>query len=85
MTQLLSSGKFCKLYLLKVHLQTFLSKPITQKCQILSCDSVLDISCISTVVQTLQRKVHVNISTVQDCINKVGLQRYDCFGHVMLG
>ena len=27
-----------KLYLLKVHLQTFLSVPITQKCQILSCD-----------------------------------------------
>ena len=26
------------LYLLKVHLQTFLSIPITQKCQILSCD-----------------------------------------------
>ena len=28
-----------KLYLLKVHLQTFLSIPITQKCQILSCDT----------------------------------------------
>ena len=27
------------LYLLKVHLQTFLSVSITQKCQILSCDS----------------------------------------------
>ena len=26
------------LYLLKVHLQTFLSIPVTQKCQILSCD-----------------------------------------------
>ena len=26
------------LYLLKVHLQTFLSIPITKKCQILSCD-----------------------------------------------
>ena len=26
------------LYLLKVHLQTFLSIPITQKCQILTCD-----------------------------------------------
>jgi len=26
------------LYVLKVHLQTFLSVPITQKCQILSCD-----------------------------------------------
>jgi len=29
------------LYLLKVHLQTFLSIPVTQKCQISSCDSVL--------------------------------------------
>jgi len=34
-TQLLSSGEFCKLrydtILLKVHLQTFLSIPVTQK------------------------------------------------------
>jgi hypothetical protein len=29
------------LYLLKVHLQTFLSIPITQKCQILSCDTIV--------------------------------------------
>jgi hypothetical protein len=29
------------LYLLKEHLQTFLSIPITQKCQILSCDSLV--------------------------------------------
>jgi len=29
------------LYPLKVHLQTFLSIPITQKCQILSCDTLL--------------------------------------------
>ena len=29
------------LYLLKVHLQTFLSIPITQKCQILSCDALV--------------------------------------------
>jgi hypothetical protein len=28
------------IYLLKVHLQTFLSIPITQKCQILSCDTL---------------------------------------------
>jgi hypothetical protein len=26
------------LYMLKVHLQTFLTTPITQRCQILSCD-----------------------------------------------
>ena len=29
------------LHLLKVHLQTFLSMRVTQKCQILSCDSIL--------------------------------------------
>jgi len=29
------------LYLLKVHLQMFLSLPITQKCQILSCDTLV--------------------------------------------
>jgi hypothetical protein len=29
------------LYPLKVHLQTFLSVPITQKCQILSCDTLV--------------------------------------------
>ena len=29
------------LYLLKVHLQTFLSLPVTQKCQILSCDPLV--------------------------------------------
>ena len=29
------------LYLLKAHLQTFLSIPITQKCQILSCDTLV--------------------------------------------
>ena len=29
------------LHLLKVHLQTFLSIPITQKCQILSCDTLV--------------------------------------------
>ena len=29
------------LYLLKAHLQTFLSIPITQKCQTLSCDTLV--------------------------------------------
>jgi hypothetical protein len=29
------------LFLLKVHLQTSLSVPITQKCQILSCDTLV--------------------------------------------
>ena len=30
-----------KLYLLKVHLQTFLFIPVTKKCQILSCDTLV--------------------------------------------
>ena len=52
-TQLLSSGEFCKLrytlYLLKVHLQTFLSLPVTQRRQILSCDTlVANERCIIT-------------------------------------
>jgi len=34
------------LYLLKVHLQTFRSIPITQKCQILSCDTLVVMSCM---------------------------------------
>ena len=29
------------IYLLKVHLQTFLSTPVTQKCQIFSCDTLV--------------------------------------------
>jgi len=41
---------------------------------------ILNISCISTMVQTLLTKVCVNISTAQECLNKVGLQTYDCFG-----
>jgi hypothetical protein len=36
------------LYLLKVHLQTFLAIPITQKCQILSCDTLSRMSDILT-------------------------------------
>jgi hypothetical protein len=42
-TQLPSSFANCvmTLYLLKVHLQLFLSVPITQKCQILSCDTLV--------------------------------------------
>jgi hypothetical protein len=35
--------------LLKVHLQTFLSIPITQKCQILSCDTLVATVCRPTV------------------------------------
>ena len=44
-TRLLSSSEFCKprydTIPVKMHLQTFLSIPITQKCQILSCDTLV--------------------------------------------
>ena len=42
-TQLLSSGEFCKLRYdtIKVHLQTCLSIPIIEKCQILSWDTLV--------------------------------------------
>ena len=44
-TQLLSGGEFGKLRydtnLSKVHLQTLFSIPITQKCPILSCDTLV--------------------------------------------
>jgi hypothetical protein len=46
------------LYLLKVHLQTFLSIPITQKCQILSCD-------------TLVTNEQYVINTVSNCHNRL--------------
>jgi len=35
------ANRVTTLYLLKVHLRTFLSIPITQKCQILSCDTLV--------------------------------------------
>ena len=43
MSQLLSSGEFCKLRydIIPVHLQTFFLIPISQKCQILSCDTLV--------------------------------------------
>ena len=53
------------LYLLKVHLQTFLSVPITQKCQILSCDTL--VASERHVVQNnciyCRKKVPKNLNT----------------------
>jgi len=60
------------LYLLKVHLHTFLSIPITQKCQILSCDTLVANEryiymyvCVRVRVCFLQfsRKFHIEAST----------------------
>jgi hypothetical protein len=48
------------LYLLKVHLQTFLSIPVTQKCQILSCDTLVALSDICfTNLQIVYRLISV--------------------------
>ena len=44
------------LYLLKVHLQMFLSIPITQKCQILSCDALVANKQYGLLVTTRQRE-----------------------------
>jgi len=41
------------LYLLKVHLQTFLSIPITQKCQILSCDTLVSNERYASIMEPL--------------------------------
>ena len=55
------------LYLLKVHLQTFLSTPITQTCQILGCDTLVANERIMIIINTVRctnvpswRKIHWN-------------------------
>ena len=40
-TQLLSSGEFFKLHYDTISVQSAFSVPITQKCQILSCDNLV--------------------------------------------
>jgi hypothetical protein len=51
------------LYLLKVHLQTFLSRPITQKCQILSCDTfVANERYVECTVVPLDHRLEVGVS-----------------------
>jgi len=51
------------LYLLKVHLQTFLSIPITQKCHILSCDAFIANERYYTYNVLLLRRWSPNILT----------------------
>jgi len=57
------------LYLLKVHLQMFFSIPVTQKCQILSCDTLV------TNEQYVQLCLHVVF-----IIWKQQMQYFDQFG-----
>ena len=69
-TQLLFSGEFANcvmtLYLLKLHLQTFLSTPITQKCQISSCDSI--VLGVRYVRVTVYSKPHKNYTVIRRII-----------------
>ena len=66
-THLLSAASFANcvmtLYLLKVHLQTFLSMPITKKCQILSCDTLVGNERYFLPKKLLQISGCVNLST----------------------
>ena len=51
------------LYLLKMHLQTFLSIPITQKCQILICDTLVAKWAICSF--------YIVIVTLDNCFNEL--------------
>ena len=79
------------LYLLKVHLQTFLSVPITQKCQILSCDILVANKRNVNIIDTRGQKHctfwfwSVNIEAMQEK-NIAGQSLllwtpYICLGH----
>jgi hypothetical protein len=50
------------LYLLKVHLRTFLSIRITQKCQILSCDTLVANECY--IKRLIGVKSHYHIALI---------------------
>jgi len=50
-------------YLLKLQLETFLSTPITQKCQISSCDSIL--LGVRYVRVTVYSKPHNNYTVIR--------------------
>ena len=54
---------FMTLYLSKVHLQTFVSIPITKKCQILSCDTL--------VANEICMFLHSNFLRICYCENQV--------------
>ena len=74
------------LYLLKVHLQTFLSIPVTQKCQIWSCDTLVANERYVNSTDTRGQKHYkfwfwsVNVATMQE--KKYILQANFCYcGH----
>jgi hypothetical protein len=59
------------LYLLKVHLQTFLSIPITQKCQILSCDTLVANERYMLIFRFLHHLHKTNIVLYIKCPRKL--------------
>ena len=59
------------LYLLKVHLKTFLSIPITQKCQILSCDTLVANGQYMFVFRFLHHPHKPNIVLYIKCLRKL--------------
>jgi hypothetical protein len=78
-TQLLSSGEFCKLRYdnIPVKSASFLSIPITQKCQILSCDILVAneryISCKLTGISSL-----TCYTLLLGYLHKVNLEKHIC-------
>jgi hypothetical protein len=65
-----------KLYLFKVHLQTFLSIPITQKCKILSCDTTVANERYGLLVTTRQR-IQSELSCILHAVSMVATWRSD--------
>jgi len=67
------------LYLLKVHLLTFLSIPITQKCQILSCDAlVANERYVAVFISPPQHTtIHFAIDASMDLQNPHGTEQND--------
>jgi hypothetical protein len=61
------------LYLLKVHLQTFLSIPITQQCQILNCDTLVAMN-LMLFDNWVIWKFNLTASAVMDIIFFVNLK-----------
>jgi len=55
------------LYVLKVHLQTFLYIPITQKCQILCCDTLVANERFGLVKIFVQMYYYFNVSDLKMC------------------
>ena len=65
---------FMTLYLLKVLLQTFLSIPVTQKCQILSCDTLVANERYIAIPHVCRFLIFWKL-----CLSIIGLLRYPIY------